>query len=476
MRSEVESLLEAHSHSESFLKAPALDVAARRLAGEREPSLVGKRLGAYQVISVLGVGGMGEVYLARDERLKRKLALKLLPQQFTRDTDRVRRFEREARAASALNHPNIITIYEIGEMAGTYFIAAEYVEGQTLRQLIERGPLRAKETIGICSQVADALGAAHTAGLVHRDIKPENVIVRPDGYVKVLDFGLVKLTERGLLERRSNASDIDVTNPGTVLGTVAYMSPEQASGIEVDHRSDLFSLGVLMYELLAGVVPFKGDSTASILDAIVYHQPEPLASIVGDVSAEMERIVNRVLEKDRDLRYQTASDFRAELKRFERELDSASIKSGGDSSKRKAIKQSVLDISESTLGIAAASLIAGDFFYTLAAERGRKGRAIAVARGAFDSCHGFPARGILSEPVARRQHYRLRAARRHRLGHIYAARGRIQRAEPDRKFFRRRHATGFFARRRIHSFPLGARWRRRICHGRFGRIGQAIKR
>lgn len=361
LRREVESLLEAHSHSESFLSRPALDLAARHLAGEREPSLVGKQLGAYQVISVLGFGGMGEVYLARDERLNRKLALKLLPQQFTRDADRVRRFEREARAASALNHPNIITIYDIGEMAGTYFIAAEFVEGQTLRQLIERGRLRAKEAMSICSQVADALDAAHTAGLVHRDIKPENVIVRPDGYVKVLDFGLVKLTERGLVEHSRNPRDPHRTNPGTVLGTVAYMSPEQASGIEVDHRSDLFSLGVLMYELLTGVVPFKGDSTASILDAIIHHQPAPLASVIEGANAEMERIVNRALEKERDLRYQTASDFRAELKRLQRELDSAAIKPGADSSRRKMIKQSALDISESTLGIAAATLIAAIF-------------------------------------------------------------------------------------------------------------------
>jgi Tol biopolymer transport system component len=357
LRREVESLLEAHAQSESFLSTPALDLAARRLAGERQASLIGKRLGAYQVISVIGFGGMGEVYLARDERLSRKLALKLLPQQFTRDPERVRRFEREARAASALNHPNIITIYEIGELAGTYFIAAEYVEGQTLRQLIERGRLRTKAAIEICSQVADALDAAHTEGLVHRDIKPENVIVRPDGYVKVLDFGLVKLTERGLLEQKPSPSDPHRTNPGTVLGTVAYMSPEQASGVEVDHRSDLFSLGVLMYELLTGVVPFKGPSTAAILDAIIHHQPEPLASVILDTNAEMERIVNRALEKDRDLRYQTASDLRAELKRLQRELDSAAIKSAITASRRPAKKLSALVMTRPMLGLATVILV-----------------------------------------------------------------------------------------------------------------------
>src|ERR1044072_2451873 len=232
LRREVQSLLDAHSHSASFLSTLALDVAARHLASENQTALVGKQLGAYQIISVLGFGGMGEVYLARDERLKRRLALKLFPPQFTREPDRVRRFEREYRAASALNHPNIITIYDIGELAGTYFIAAEFVEGQTLRQLIQRGPMRAKDVIAICSQIADALDAAHEAGLVHRDIKPENVIVRPDGYVKVLDFGLVKLSERVSLEEKSNPSDPHRTNPGTVLGTVAYMSQEQASGLE----------------------------------------------------------------------------------------------------------------------------------------------------------------------------------------------------------------------------------------------------
>ena len=370
LRRDVESLLEAQTQSRSFLSAPALNVAARKLAEEREISLIGEQFGAYQIISLLGVGGMGEVYLARDERLGRRLALKLLPKTFTRDIDRVRRFEQEARAASALNHPNIITIYDIGEMAGTFFIAAEYVEGQTLRQLIERGPRRTKETIGVCSQVADALAAAHEAGLVHRDIKPENVILRPDGYVKVLDFGLVKLTDRGLLEQEVSPNDPHRTNPGTVLGTVAYMSPEQALGFEVDHRSDLFSLGVVMYELLARAAPFKGESGASVLDAIIHHQPASLTSVNENVSAEMERIVNRALEKDRDLRYQTASDLRAELKRLQRELDSAPIKAAVASARPKKTESW---LSKSAVAILAAALfVLAIVFFVLWLSRGER--------------------------------------------------------------------------------------------------------
>jgi Tol biopolymer transport system component/predicted Ser/Thr protein kinase len=353
LRREVQSLLDAHANSASFLSTLALDVVARQIVSEKQPSLIGKQLGAYQVIEVLGIGGMGEVYLARDERLNRKLALKLLPRHFTRVTDRVRRFEREARAASALNHPNIITIYDIGEIAGIYFIAAEYVEGQTLRQLIERSALQVKDAIAICLQIAGALDAAHEAGLVHRDIKPENVMVRPDGYVKVLDFGLVKLTEPGVLEQQPDPHDPHKTSPGTVMGTIAYMSPEQASGIEVDHRSDIFSLGVLMYELLTGVLPFKGVSTASTLDAIIYHQPATLTSINKETNMEMERIVSRALEKDRNFRYQTAGDFRAELKGLQRELDSVSRRSDVGSSLAAENKPSGLMIQKPVFALAA---------------------------------------------------------------------------------------------------------------------------
>jgi serine/threonine protein kinase len=326
LRREVQSLLAAHQQAEEkFLKLPALDLAAQHLAGDKERSLLGQSLGAYSVLTVLGIGGMGEVYLARDTRLDRKVALKLLPPQYTQDAARIKRFEREARAASALNHPNIITIYEIGQIANKHFIAAEFIDGQTLRDLLSQGRVAMKDAIEIAIQIASALAAAHEAGIVHRDIKPENVMLRRDGYVKVLDFGLVKLTEQQGSLGQTNASEGDMgkTNPGTVLGTARYMSPEQALAQNVDHRSDIFSLGIVLYELLSGVLPFKGDRTAAILDAIVHHKEVPLAQIRADLHPELERIAGHALEKDRDLRYQTANDLRADLKRLQRSLDSA---------------------------------------------------------------------------------------------------------------------------------------------------------
>jgi serine/threonine protein kinase len=339
LRCEVEALLEAHDRAESrFLDLPALEVAARGMAEQRAASLVGSEFGAYQILAALGVGGMGEVYLAQDRRLKRKLALKLLPPQYTSDPTRIKRFEREALAASALNHPNIITIYEIGQVAGRHFIAAEFIEGRTLREIVSQGRVAMKDAVEIAIQICSALSAAHEAGIIHRDIKPENVMRRLDGYVKVLDFGLVKLIERRKSSGSTNASDGDLarTNPGTVLGTVRYMAPEQALGQEVDHRSDIFSLGVLLYELVTGVSPFKGDSTAAMLDAIVHYQPLPITEVCRDLSLELERIISRSLEKDRELRYQTAVDFRAELKRLQREMDSAEMAS--------AKQQTALDI------------------------------------------------------------------------------------------------------------------------------------
>ena len=320
LRREVESLLKTQWASEPFLSLPALDLAARCLARDREASLVGRRLGPYQVISVLGVGGMGEVYLAHDERLNRKLALKLLPEQFTRDAARLRRFERESQTASALNHPNIITIYDIGRIEDQHFIAAEYVEGRTLRELLADGPLEATAVIEIGLQIASALAVTHEAGIIHRDLKPENVMRRKDGYIKVLDFGLARVTER-----QPATDDFSRTGEGLVLGTISYMSPEQALGDEMDCRSDLFSLGILLYELVTGSQPFTGNTPISIANNIIHHRPPPLERAQPDLPPAMGQIITRLLEKDRSRRYQTADDLRSDLKRLQLALDSGEV-------------------------------------------------------------------------------------------------------------------------------------------------------
>ena len=321
LRREVESLLDACHDAEDFIETPAMEMTARELAEDSSLSLKGKTISRYQVTSLLGEGGMGEVHLAYDAKMNRKVALKLLPAQFTQSPDRVARFQRESRAASALNHPNIVTTYEIGIDRGIHFIASEYIEGETIRRRIDRGRLSAKEALEIAIQVASALAAAHEAGIIHRDIKPENLMVRRDGYLKVLDFGLVKLTELGDSDPSKSAVSHS-TQSGTVLGTINYMSPEQALGQEIDSRTDIFSLGVVLYEMVTGQQPFKGATAASTFDAILNKPPAPLRSSNPDVSIELERIINRALEKDREIRYQTASDFRAVLKRLQRTLDS----------------------------------------------------------------------------------------------------------------------------------------------------------
>jgi Tol biopolymer transport system component len=373
MRRELDSLLVAHTEAEEgFLTTPALEIALGELAVEQRQSLVGTTFGQYSLLSVLGIGGMGEVYLARDERLGRQLALKMLPSQFVEDAARVERFAREARAVSALNHPNIVTVYDIGQLDGTHFIAMEHVDGQTLREkalAIPDGRLDVKEVVEIALQVSAALSAAHKAGIIHRDIKPENVMLRRDDYVKVLDFGLAKLTEpqRSLAETQGAGGDPAATNPGTVLGTLRYMSPEQAQGRDVDERSDIFSFGVVLYELLAGSPPFKGDKPAAILDAVVHHTPLPLTQLRPEVPPEFERIITRMLEKDRNLRYQSANDLRADFKRFKRELDSAPAhflnRGGGNSGKAFSIQSAAaprwLTAKNVAVAIVTLALIAG---------------------------------------------------------------------------------------------------------------------
>jgi serine/threonine protein kinase/Tol biopolymer transport system component len=324
LRAEIESLLAAHGRAENFIEQPALEVVARAAARGGDTAEAGRRVGSYRILSLLGAGGMGEVYLAEDERLKRRVALKLLPAGFTKDPERVRRFEHEARAASALNHPNIVTIHEVGQSEGTHFIATEFVEGRTLRRLIAAGELQNADALSIAAQVAEALVAAHAAGIIHRDIKPENIMLRPDGYAKVLDFGIAKLTERSSSpDAPHHLAESVQTETGTVVGTVAYMSPEQALGQKVDHRTDVFSLGVILYEMLTGTHPFRGLTNAATFDRILNHDPPTPNIPNSDAAPDLERVVCRALEKDRERRHQTASDLCTELKRLQRALDSS---------------------------------------------------------------------------------------------------------------------------------------------------------
>jgi serine/threonine protein kinase len=329
LRQEVESLLRAFIKAEHFIESPALEVAAKSLADTSLPptnSRVNQIFGHYKIISLLGTGGMGEVYLAEDSRLGRKVALKFLPSHFTKDVERVQRFKREARAASALNHPNILTIYEIVQEQDTYFIATEFIEGHTIHHHINQEKMRMRQVVDVAIQIAGALAAAHLAGIIHRDIKPHNIMLRSDGYAKVLDFGLAKLTERQTQDVFQTVLSAR-TDPGRVMGTISYMSPEQALGQEVDQRTDIFSLGVVLYEMVTGNAPFKGNSAAAIFDEILNKRPAPIATSNPEVSAEFERIIHRALEKDREVRYQTASDMRAELKLLQRNLDSGATNS-----------------------------------------------------------------------------------------------------------------------------------------------------
>ena len=287
----------------------------------------GSSIGQYKILSPLGAGGMGEVYLAQDERLRRKVALKLLFTDVTKNDDWIRRFEQEAYAASALNHPNIITIYEVGQIQDSHFISTEFIEGQTLRQRLREQSLTIPETLEVAIQVATALVAAHSAGIIHRDIKPENVMLRSDGYVKVLDFGLAKFTEKpeyrpGHTDPNAETEHVVNTSPGVVMGTVSYMSPEQARGIRVDQRTDIFSFGVLLYEMISRRLPFEGETQTDVITSIISPKRQPpLARYTQDVSPELERIVAKSLSKNKDDRYQTLKDMLIDLRRFKRQLD-----------------------------------------------------------------------------------------------------------------------------------------------------------
>jgi serine/threonine protein kinase/lipopolysaccharide biosynthesis regulator YciM len=283
---------------------------------------VNQKLGYYKILKKLGAGGMGEVFLAEDTRLDRKVAVKFLNEEFSRDADKLSRFIQEAKAASALNHPNIITVYDIGESDGVNFIAAEFIEGETLRERMKRR-LTFDETLSILIQTAEAISAAHQAGIVHRDIKPENIMIRPDGYVKVLDFGLAKLSEKSApakAEAEDSTKKLVKTNPGVVMGTASYMSPEQARGLAVDARTDVFSFGVVMYEILAGQAPFTGETMMDVITAIINSEPQPLQRFAAHLPKELQRIVHKALKKKREQRYHSTRDLLNDLKELRDEL------------------------------------------------------------------------------------------------------------------------------------------------------------
>ena len=336
LRREIETLISAHSEAGGRLESPAIEIMAETVVDGHKGNLIGGTLGNYEVLEKLGGGGMGEVFLARDTRLDRKAAIKLLPDSLTSNDQTKQRFTQEAKAASALNHPNIITIYEIASHNGHDFIAMEYVDGQTIRDLLDRGRIETRRAVELCAQAASGIAAAHEAGIIHRDIKPENLMVTRSSQLKILDFGLAKLVEQrsgALADSRLSTVGLPptkegvVTVPGTILGTVAYMSPEQAEGRPLDSRTDIFSLGVVFYEMITGKRPFGGKSAIDTLHSIINSEPLPARDLNVQLPIEVEDLLAKSLAKELNERYQHAGDFELDLRRFKRGLESGSLPS-----------------------------------------------------------------------------------------------------------------------------------------------------
>jgi len=323
LRRKVEALLASHQRAGSFIETSTAGIATRIIENEQADLLVGQTFGHYKISKRIGSGGMGEVYLASDVTAGRKAALKLLPMRFTGDAERLKRFQQEARAVVALNHPNILTVYEIGEDHSTHYIASELIEGETLRQRLTRGLIEVGDAVDVAIQVASALAAAHETGIVHRDINPGNIMLRRDGYVKVLDFGIAKLAEQEAPATmpKEEALLLVETNLGSILGTVPYMSPEQACGVTADKRTDIWSLGVVLHEMVTGGTPFIGDTPREVMTSIREKEPPPLTSYNGQTPPELQQIITKALRKEQRERYQSASEMLQALKNLRRKLE-----------------------------------------------------------------------------------------------------------------------------------------------------------
>src|SRR5215468_8172415 len=409
LRREVESLIALDERAENFIETPAFEVAPELLTSERTGAMMGELIGHYRIESLIGVGGMGEVYLARDLQLGRKAALKLLPERLTADETQLSRFKSEARSASALNHPNILTVYEIGSDGKRQFIATEFIEGVTLRTRLADGRMKLCDAVAIAVQVASALAAAHEAGVVHRDVKPENIMLRPDGYVKVLDFGIAKLTQGGRAQEHQELATTAAlqTRTGLILGTGRYMSPEQARGQKVDARSDIWSLGVVLYEIVTGSPPFRGETPSDCIAAILTADPAPLSSISPDVPAKLESILQKALSKNVDERYQRIEEMLAELRTLKAKVEAGSslsqTKSASDSSVSE-IKRPKRGLLVTLVAASLAAVAVACFFFFGAPASSANEKSIAVLpfeNLSEDKSNAYFADGIQDEILTR---------------------------------------------------------------------------